>query len=125
MSQEQDVMALEQRRREAMTQADVVSLSSMFDDDMMWIHATARVDTKPGLLSSIETGSTKYLAIDCSDETVRIFEDKIAIISGIADITAEIKGEHRVLQNRFTIIWQLKDAGWKVVNWQSTTVRKP
>lgn len=123
MTNESDIMALEQRRRHAMTSADIETLSGLFAEDMLWIHATARPDTKGGLLDSIGSGKTKYLAIDCSDETVRLYGDT-AIISGIADMKAEIAGESRVIQNRFTIIWVRTGSDWKVVNWQSTGVRK-
>src|SRR4051812_34754843 len=103
-SQTEEIMALEQRRRDAMVKADVAALGMLFADDLMWIHATARADTKQGLLATLESGKTKYLSIDCSEETVR-FYGSVAAVSGIADITAEIAGEHRVLQNRFTILW--------------------
>ncbi len=33
-----------------MIRADADKLSELFAEDMMWIHATARVDTKAGLL---------------------------------------------------------------------------
>lgn len=124
MTTSQDILALEQRRRDSMVKADIATLNALFADNMMWIHATARPDTKQGLLATLESGKTKYLTIDCSDQTVRFYGD-VAVVSGIADMTAEIAGEHRVLQNRFTILWHQQAEGWKVINWQSTTVRKP
>jgi ketosteroid isomerase-like protein len=124
MTTPQDIFALEAQRRQAMIAADVVTLSKLLADDVLWIHATARPDTKPGLLASIESKKTIYQAIDCSEETLRFYGDT-AVVSGIADIKAQIAGEDRVLQNRFTIIWFRKAEGWQVVNWQSTTVRKP
>ena len=125
MTSPQEIMALEQQRRQAMVAADVVTLSRLLADDVLWIHATARLDTKAGLLASIETKKTIYQEIACSEETVRFYGDT-AIVSGIADIKAQISGEDRVLQNRFTIVWaRPSGAPWQVVNWQSTTVRKP
>jgi ketosteroid isomerase-like protein len=117
------VRARDLARREAMIHADVAALSAMFADDMMWIHATARVDTKAGLLASIGSGKTKYLAIDCLDETIRSYGE-LAFLSGIANMKAEIAGEVRDIQNRFTIVWRRTGADWQVVNWQSTSVRK-
>lgn len=120
----EQIMVLERQRREAMVKADVAALDTLLDDGLMWIHATARADTKHGLLDSIASGKTKYLAIECSEESVR-FYGAVAVISGIADIQAEIAGEQRTLQNRFTILWHEQQGRWQVVNWQSTTVRKP
>lgn len=119
----QDIMALEHQRRQAMIAADTATLSRLFADDLMWIHATARADTKQGLLASIESRKTVYQAIDCSEETVR-FYGPIAMVSGLADIKAQIGGEDRVIQNRFTIVWHKTDEQWRVINWQSTSVRK-
>ena len=116
------VLDLDRIRRDAMTKADVATLGELFADDMVWIHATARVDTKAGLLDAIGSGSTKYLSIDVTDETVRDFGD-VALVGGIAAMTAEIKGETRELRNRFTIVWARRGASWQVVNWQSTSVR--
>ena len=124
MTTPQEIFALEAQRREAMIAADVATLSKLFADDVLWIHATARPDTKQGLLASIESKKTIYQAIECSEETLRFYGDT-AIVSGIADIKAQIAGEDRLLQNRFTIIWFRKPERWQVVNWQSTTVRKP
>ncbi|MGI5460980.1 nuclear transport factor 2 family protein [Streptomyces sp. CA-249302] len=118
------ILQLEQERRDAMIRADVDALRELLAEDVMWIHATARVDTREGLLASIGSGKTKYLAIDCSDESVR-FHGGIAFVSGVADMKCEIAGETRDIQNRFTIVYAPAGDGWQVVNWQSTSVRKP
>ncbi|MDF3311898.1 nuclear transport factor 2 family protein [Rhodococcus sp. T2V] len=125
MSSATDVLALDHKRREAMTAPNVDALSDLLAENVVWIHATARVDTKAGLLEAIGSGSTKYLSIDVQDETVKEIGG-VVLIGGIAHIKAEIKNEVRDLQNRFTIIWAPQpDGAWRVVNWQSTTVRKP
>jgi ketosteroid isomerase-like protein len=116
------VLELDRIRRDAMTKADVAMLGELFADDMVWIHATARIDTKAGLLDAIGAGSTKYLSIDVTDETLRDFGD-VVLVGGIAAMSAEIKGETRDLRNRFTIVWARRDDVWQVVNWQSTSVR--
>jgi uncharacterized protein (TIGR02246 family) len=123
MIDENEVRAVDQVRREAMIRADVDQLTELFADDMMWIHATARVDTKAGLLESIRSGKTKYLAIECTDETLRVVND-LAFLSGIAVMKAEIAGNVRDIENRYTIVWRSREGQWQVVNWQSTSVRK-
>ena len=124
MIDENEVRAIDKARREAMIRADVAQLSELFADDMMWIHATARVDTKASLLESIGLGKVRYLAIDCHGETLRVIND-LAFLSGVAVMKAEIGGAVRDIENRYTIVWQLVDDTWKVVNWQSTPVHRP
>jgi ketosteroid isomerase-like protein len=48
----------------------------------------------------------------------------LAFLSGVAVMKAEIGGNVRDIENRYTIVWQRADGMWRVVNWQSTSVRK-
>ena len=123
MTTTQDIMALELQRRNAMVSADTVTLSQIFSETMVWIHGTSRADSKKGVLASIASGKTIYRAIDCYDETVRIYADT-AIVSGLVNSRLDSAGEIKVLHNRFTIVWANIDNLWQVVNWQSTTVPK-
>lgn len=124
MENSEEILMLEKTRIGAMIAADVSTLTNVFADDMVWIHASAKADGKAGVLSTIESGKTKYRAIDCSEQTVRFYGD-VAMVGGVADMTLEIANEIRSLKNRYTIVWAKIGGGWKVVNWQSTTVRPP
>lgn len=107
-----------------MLAADITTLATLFAEDMLWIHGTSRADTKAGVLASIESRKTIYQSIDCSEETVRCYGET-ALVSGLVNVKALIAGEERLLANRFTIVWACIGGQWQVVNWQSTTVRKP
>ena len=122
MANSQEILTLEQARCDAMKGADVATLSNLFADDMVWIHASAKADSKAGVLNTIGSGKTKYLEIDCSEQNVRFYGD-MAIVGGIADMKLDIAGEVRNLKNRFTIHWLKNGNAWQVVNWQSTSVR--
>lgn len=123
MTTEQTILAMEQQRRQAMVQADVPALQRLLSDRLMWIHGTGRPDTKAGVIGSIGSGKTQYQSIDCSDESVRFF-GPVAVVSGVAVMNAVIAGEPRVLNNRFTILWEQQPHGdWQAVNWQSTGLR--
>lgn len=123
MTRTHDIMALEHKRRSAMTGADTDTLAKLFADNMVWIHGTARADSKAGVLASIASGKTVYQTIDCSEETVRIYGDT-AIVTGIVHAKLRIANEDRLLHNRFSIAWANINQQWQVVNWQSTTVPK-
>jgi len=124
MTEKQEILALDQRRRRAMIEADVSSLEGLFNDELLWIHGNGRIDSKPGILNTIGSGKTKYRSIECSEESVRLF-GSVAAVSGVADMQVEIAGEKRTLNNRFTILWaQQSDGLWQVVNWQSTSLPK-
>jgi ketosteroid isomerase-like protein len=124
MSDESKLRDLDRTRRQAMVAADVATLTELLADSLMWVHATARTDTKAGLLQAIASGATRYLSIDVSEESYRQFGD-VALLSGLAAMRLEVGGAARDLENRYTIVWHRRDADWQVVNWQSTAVRRP
>lgn len=114
-----DVMALEQARRRAMIAADVATLERLLGDDLQWIHASGRPESKAAFLASIESRKIEFESIECSEETARAYGATV-LLSGVADIRAKIAGESRALKNRFTIVWVQTGAQWEAVNWQST-----
>lgn len=113
------VLELDRARRAAMIRADIPVLTAMFADDMVWIHGNGGVDTKQGLLGSIGSGRTKYLAIECADETVR-FHGGLAFLGGITAVKADLGGHILENQSRHTIVWAPDGDAWRVVSWQST-----
>ena len=116
------VLALDRARREAMIRADIPALAAMFADDMVWIHGNGGVDTKQGLLGSIGSGRTKYLAIDCADETIR-FHGGLAFLGGITAVKADLGGHLLETRSRYTVVWAPDGDDWRVVGWQSTLLR--
>jgi len=116
------VLALDRARREAMIRADIPALTAMFADDMVWIHGNGGVDTKQGLLGSIGSGRTKYLAIDCADETIR-FHGGLAFLGGITAVKADLGGHLLETRSRYTVVWAPDGDDWRVVGWQSTLLR--
>ena len=122
MSHIRTIHEMEARRKQAMIDADTGALAALFADDMLWIHGTARGDSKTGMLETISSGKTQYESIESSDESLRFYGD-VALLSGVSRIQATIAGEERLLQNRYTIVWAQIGPSWQVVNWQSTTLR--
>ncbi|MGW3645413.1 nuclear transport factor 2 family protein [Streptomyces sp. NPDC000878] len=116
------VLELDRARREAMIRADIPALTAMFADDMVWIHGNGGVDTKQGLLGSIGSGRTKYLAIDCADETIR-FHGDLAFLGGITAVKADLGGHLLETRSRYTVVWAPDGDDWRVVGWQSTLLR--
>ena len=46
----------------------------------------------------------------------------VAVVTGLADMRASIKGEEKALRNRYTNVWEKADGTWRMVAWQSTAV---
>lgn len=116
-----EIIGMDLQRRQAMMNADVAALEGLFDNNLLWVHANGKADTKEGVLKSIGSERIKYLDIRCSEETVRFF-GSVAILNGMADMDVVVGGEQKLLENRFTMVWaQQPDNSWKACHWQSTT----
>lgn len=102
-----------------MLAADVPSLNDLLADDLQWIHASGRVDSKISLLAAIGSGATSYQSISSVGETVRHYPNA-AIITGLVSIVGRVNGQRREVHNRFSIVWVRRDGLWQAVNWQST-----
>lgn len=122
MTREQAILDLDRQRREAMTGADAVTLSELFSDDLMWIHATGKVDNKAAVVETIGSKATIYESIRVENESLRFVGD-VAFLTGIAHMNLVSRGTPKELQNRFTIVWAPAGDSYEVVSWQSTAIR--
>lgn len=107
-----------------MVESDLASLERLLSDDLVLVHATARVDSKESFLSSVRSGTVKYLSVNVRDESCRLLGDSAAVLSGISSVTGMVDGRHLELTNRYSIVWHRTSAGWQAVHWQSTSVRE-
>lgn len=121
MDASNELLALEMRRCNAMVAADADALDLLLSEDLTWTHSSARQDTKASFVAGLRAGGTRYLEIRRSEEQVRVHGD-LAVVTGLADMRASIKGEEKALRNRYTNVWARADGTWRMVAWQSTAV---
>ena len=92
-----EIIALEDRRIEAMTKGDVQTLEEILADDLIYTHTTARIDTKSSFIEAISSGRSNYRSVEREDVKVRQFGDS-AVVTGHAK----------------------RNGAWQIVAWQST-----
>lgn len=119
MSIEQDVLALEDKRCAALAANDIAALEGMVHDDLIYTHSTAQVDTRAIYLEALKSGATRYHSIKRADEKVRVCGDT-ALVTGRAAIDVTVKGEHKLIDARYLLVWTKTAKGWKFIAWQST-----
>ena len=66
------LLELEKQRYRAMVKTDLELLDSILDEDLIFTHASATVDTKESFMSSLGSGTLNYKAIDLEDLEVRM-----------------------------------------------------
>jgi hypothetical protein len=118
---ESELSSLEDRRCAAMIKADLGVLGDLLSEDLVWTHSSARQDTKPSLLDGLRSGTTRYLEMRRSEEKILI-RGEVAVIAGVVEMRAVVKGEEKVLRNRYTNVWVPERGQWRMLAWQSTAV---
>jgi ketosteroid isomerase-like protein len=118
MADAKEILALEDRRYAAMTGGDMKALEALVHDELVYTHSSGLVDNKSSWLESMRSGKTRYRKVVRADEKVRFFGDT-ALVTGRADIEAEIGGQPRSLKLRYLNAWVKAGGGWKFAAWQS------
>ena len=112
-----EVLALENRRIEAMLKGDVQALEEILADDLVYTHTTARLDTKASFIDAVKTGKSVYNSLELQFEEVRDLGDT-AVVTG--------HGKFHVGNNKFelkfTDVYAKRNGAWQMVAWQSTRV---
>jgi ketosteroid isomerase-like protein len=124
MSQDKEtkeILALEDVRFKAMVSGDVKLLNELMDEDMIYTHSSAVVDTKASYLEALTSGKTRYKSQRRFEERVRLFGD-CALVTGRAEMEADVNGVQKTLRLRYLDVWTKTPQGWKFVAWQSTSL---
>lgn len=118
--QEIAILKIEATRVDAVLKGDRATLDRIFADDLSYVHASGRVDTKATMLADVASGRMKYKKFDESDQHVRLYAAS-AVVTGKASVDVDIDQKNLVLAIQFTGVYVKEpDGSWKMVAWQST-----
>jgi hypothetical protein len=117
------VMAAEEARTTALDHSDVAALEKIMADDVTYIHASGKVDTKKSYLDAIRSGQLHYISWTPINLQVRLVGNDGAAISGEYAVRVT---DSRVQPNPFDInifiltVYARRDGRWQQIAWQST-----
>ncbi len=116
------VLAMEQARTRALVHSDVAALDRIMADNVTYVHASGKVDTKASYLEAIRSGELHYLAWNPIKLNVRVLGET-AVIDGEYEVRVVDK---RAQQAPFDIdifiltVYTHRDGRWQQMAWQST-----
>ena len=116
---EQEVIQVENRRFQAMMDADTGALESILADELTYTHTTAALDTKESFIQRLASGAVNYVSVAPSNMQVRSYGDT-AVVTGNADLQVSNNSNRTSFSLRFTDVLVQRDGRWQVVAWQST-----
>ena len=115
-------MAAEAARVAALDRSDVSALEKMLADDLTYVHASGKVDTKASFLAAIRSGRLHYISWTPSSLHARV-EGNIAVIDGEYDVrVSDLRMQPQPFNvNIFILTVYARRAGhWQQIAWQST-----
>jgi ketosteroid isomerase-like protein len=119
---EREVMAVEEARVAALDRSDVAALDRIMADDVTYVHASGKVDTKQTYLDAIRSGQLHYISWQPKKLQVRVLGGSAAINGEYAVRVTD----SRVQPDPFDIsifiltVYAKRDGRWQQIAWQST-----
>ena len=101
-----------------MTAADLDALDRLFSDDLRWVHASGKVDTKTDMINQFGDGSMRCFTIERSDEEYRTF-GPTGVATGVVAMDALVNGNRKQVVSRYTGVWSAHGGIPQLISWQS------
>lgn len=120
---EREVLEVQARRFQAMTEADADELDTILADDLTYTHTTGNTQTKSAFLSALASGLV-YESIEPSEVQVRIY-GSVAVVTGNSAMRVSAGEQQFALSIRFVEVYRQQADTWQLVAWQSTRMPEP
>jgi ketosteroid isomerase-like protein len=116
-----DVLAAQHMVADAITHQDYDKLDKLLGEDLLYCHASARVDTKASFLKALRAGELKYLKVESDDARARVSGD-LGIINGHFLVQTEAPdGKPRTPDHSWvTMVYAKRDGRWLLISYQAT-----
>lgn len=115
-----EILAVEERRRQALLAVDVATLDEIFDDDLIHIHAPGLTHTKAMLLEHVATRQA-YLDMRRGELLIRVVGD-VAVMTGelVNRLATKEGGERQVAGVVTQVLRRGDDGAWRFLSFQYT-----
>ena len=116
------VLALEERRRQALLAGDLPALQGLLAEGLIYVHSTGVCDRKASYLAKLSGGSLKYLELNFSNLQVQVLH-KAAVVSGRMAATVSKDGQQKNVASLFMTVWACgSDDVWRLHAHQGTSM---
>ena len=113
------ISALEAKRYQAMTNADIETLAELFSANLVYTHSDASSDSKQSYLDRLASGHFDYGVMDHPETSIVVHGD-CALVFGDMRGEVVIAGQKRVLNSRTLAVWGRENGNWVLLAFQPT-----
>jgi ketosteroid isomerase-like protein len=108
------VLTAEDRRYQAMQDADLTTLDELFADELSYAHSSGARDTKSQYVEKVRSGYYVYRRIDHPVERVEVVGDT-AIVVGRMTADLEVQGTPKTIDNLALAVWTRASGDWRLL----------
>ncbi len=112
------LMRMEKMRCEALEAADLETLDSLLDKDLVYVHSSGRVDSKNELITSIQAGNLRYDLVRTENVEIKT-SGSAAIMSGEIAMEVLVQGTPKPLHNSFMSTWVNRGGMWYLLSYSA------
>ena len=116
---ETDVLRADDHRFEAMRKEDWAALDHALANDLVYVHSTARVESKAEHIANLRGGKPHYRGIAPRDRRARVV-GSVGVVNGVSDMHVERDGKENRFTVRYLAVYAKAGSDWRMVAWQST-----
>lgn len=116
------ILGLEERRYQAMVDADVGVLDELCADDLTYTHSNGIQDSKLEYLEKVRSGTLNYQWVKHPVDRV-VDEGNVALVLGRMSAEVIVDGDTRQLKSLALAVWAHRAQGWQLIGYQPTPVR--
>jgi uncharacterized protein DUF4440 len=113
------VLAAEDRRYQAMLDADLATLDASCAAELSYAHSSGARDTKDQYLEKVRSGYYVYRRIDHPVERVAVVGDS-ALVVGRMTADLDVDGRPRTIDNLALAVWTRTSGGWQLLAFAPT-----
>jgi len=110
----QEVVGLEEKLISAIRESNLPVLDQLLDDELIFTNHMGMSLTKQDDLAPHRSGDLKIKCINVSDQLVKLHGDTVVVVVS-KNIQGAYLGSEFDIHVRFTRVWKLKNALWKVI----------
>jgi ketosteroid isomerase-like protein len=115
------VLAAEDRRYQAMQDADLTTLDELFADELSYAHSSGARDTKSQYVEKVRSGYYVYRLIDHPVERVEVVGDT-AIVVGRMTADLEVQDTPKTIDNLALAVWTRASGDWRLLAYAPTSL---
>jgi ketosteroid isomerase-like protein len=114
------IIALESAWDQAEQNRDANALAKLLADNLVYVDYDGSLSTKQQFLASIKGGDVTGEQINNEGVTVRMYNNNVAVSTGVYRDKGVQKGKAFQRRGRFTNVWLNQNGGWQCIASQST-----